>query len=261
MCRLAAYVGQPLALDQFLRTPPHSLIEQAHAPRETLSATLNADGVGVGWYADDGGPAAYRSTLPAWGDANLPALGRSLTRPLWLANVRSATDPLSIAVANTMPFAADGLLFLHNGFLSGFAEVVRTRMRAWLRPEVEAGIAGTTDSEYVFAALRQLAADDPGADLTVHVERLLGLLRDWMQGGKALLNLAVSDGTRVVAVRHALAAAPPSLYVHTGHDGFAGGRLVASEPLDGDAGWTPVPSDHLVVLEADADVARRPLAG
>lgn len=261
MCRLAAYLGPPLALETFLRAPEHGLIEQAHAPRETLSATLNADGVGVGWYADDGGPAAYRSTLPAWADANLPALGRSLTRPLWLGNVRSATDPLSIAVANTMPFTADGMVFLHNGYLGGFADGVRTRMRAWLRPEVETGIAGTTDSEYIFAALRQLAADDPGAQLDVHVARLLAHLHTWMQGGTALLNLVVSDRTRVVAVRHALAVAPPSLYVHFGHDGFAGGKLVASEPFDRAAGWTAVPPDHAVVLEDGRDADPRPLTG
>ena len=41
--------------------PPHSLVEQAWAPRWQRHGTMNVDGFGVGWYADgDPVPARYR---------------------------------------------------------------------------------------------------------------------------------------------------------------------------------------------------------
>ena len=89
MCRLAAYLGPAISLQQLLLQPPHSLYRQALEPRELIYARVNADGYGFGWYTDDGKPAVYTSTLPIWSDGNLPHLARSLVQPLWLAEVRS----------------------------------------------------------------------------------------------------------------------------------------------------------------------------
>jgi glutamine amidotransferase len=247
---MAAYVGEPIRLDDFLRAPAHSLIEQAHAPAETLSATVNADGIGIGWYADDGLPASYRSGLPAWADPNLDGLGRSLSRPLWVANVRSATDPLSNSIANTQPFVDARRLFLHNGFIADFAHSVRGPLRAALDTDIEARISGTTDSEYLFALLRQRA--ERRKDLVAAVRATVHQLRGWLEAADcgALLNLIVADGARLVALRHGHGKTAPSLYLHARHAGFAGGALVASEPLDGSGDWVAVPEDHIVTLEA-----------
>lgn len=242
---MAAYLGDPIRLDQFLLEPPHGLVQQAHAPRETLSATVNADGFGVGWYGDDGEPAVYRTLLPAWADPNLRPLGRSLTRPVWLANARSATDPLSSGYANTQPFHDRRLMFLHNGFVAGFADHLRGRLRAWFRSEVETGIHGTTDSEYLFAVIRQSVADEPERSLADHVRQLVqGIGED---GQEALLNLIVSDGKRLVAVRHAVGADCPSLYFRGRGEGWPG-HVVASEPLTDDPAWEAVPAHHVVEI-------------
>lgn len=248
MCRMAAYLGEPMRLDRFLLDPPHGLVQQAHAPRETLSASVNADGFGVGWYGDDGTPAAYRTLLPAWADPNLAPLGRSLTRPLWLANVRSATDPLSSGYANTQPFHDERLMFLHNGFVAGFADGLRARLRAWFRPGVEAGIQGTTDSEYLFAVLRQSAADAPRRPLADHLRALVERVARDGGGTEALLNLILCDGGRLVAVRHALGSDCPTLYVRARGGGWPG-HAVASEPLTDDPAWEAVPPQHLVEIE------------
>ncbi|WP_245754083.1 class II glutamine amidotransferase [Aquisalimonas asiatica] len=247
---MAAYTGPALPLQAFLLDPPHSLVVQAHAPRETLSATVNADGIGFGWYDGRGEPAVYRSPLPAWADPNLDALGRTLERPLWIANVRSATDPLSHSHANTQPFHGDGLLFLHNGFIDGFARDIRPLLRARLSPEMEAGIHGTTDSEYLFALLREHLRTSNN-DLPAAIRATLGQLRDWLSatGRAALLNLIIARGACLTVVRHAHGLDCPSLYTHTEHPGFPGGQLAVSEPLDGDARWHAVPPHHLVILE------------
>lgn len=247
MCRMAAYIGAPLRLDRFLLQPPHGLIEQAHAPRETISATVNADGFGVGWYDDAGVPAVYRTLLPAWADPNLPALGRSLTRSVWLANARSATDPLSSGFANTQPFHDDRLMFLHNGFVAGFGDGLRSRLRAWFRSEVESGIQGTTDSEYLFAALRQSIEEAPERPLADHLRWLAEHVTAHGDVEEALLNFIVCDGTRMVALRHAVGAGCPTLYLRT-RGGDWSGDVVASEPLTEDDAWQAVPPHHVVTV-------------
>src|SRR6202040_1883138 len=77
MCRHLAYLGPPTALRAVLIDPPHGLYRQAWAPRQMHHGTVNADGFGVGWYADgDPTPARYRRAVPIWADESLPDLAR-----------------------------------------------------------------------------------------------------------------------------------------------------------------------------------------
>ena len=75
MCRHLAYAGQPVSLRAALIDPPHGLVVQAWAPRRQQHGVVNADGFGIGWYADgDPVPARYRragrsgrtSPSPTW---------------------------------------------------------------------------------------------------------------------------------------------------------------------------------------------------
>lgn len=259
MCRLAAYLGAPVGLDRFLLAPPHSLIEQSWAPRETRSATLNADGFGIGWYDDGDRPAVYRQILPAWADPNLAALGRSLTRPLWLANVRSATSGFDTGYANTQPFRDDRLLFLHNGFVAEFAHQLRPRLRRELAPDLEADIHGTTDSEYLFALLRQRRREHPDRPLASLLADTAARVVEWGDECRALLNLVVSDGREVAALRHAIGDDCPSLYLTLEDPDFADGRLIASEPLTARERWEPVPPHQIVAMDPTGRIERTPL--
>ena len=74
MCRLLAYLGYPVSLEDILYKPEHSLIVQSYQPREMTSGVVNADGFGVGWYDHEKktNPFTYRNTLPVWNDLNLP---------------------------------------------------------------------------------------------------------------------------------------------------------------------------------------------
>ena len=61
MCRHLAYLGPPATLRSVLIDPPHGLYRQAWAPRRQRHGTVNADGFGIGWYAEgDPVPARYR---------------------------------------------------------------------------------------------------------------------------------------------------------------------------------------------------------
>lgn len=251
MCRIAAYVGPEIALERFIRGPSHGLVEQAWKPRELLYGSANADGYGVGWYDPQGRPAVYTNPLPIWSDVNLPHLGRSLYRPLWLGIVRSATAGFPVNQSNTPPFADERLLYAHNGFVREFGTRLRPTICQYVAPEIGAGIRGNTDSEHLFALIRHLAAGEPGMPLEEVLGEFFALLEDWTGDRPALLNVALSDGRRVYAARHAFNHACPSLYYTADDDLFPEGQVVASEPLTEGGFWQPVPEHHLLILDPD----------
>lgn len=250
MCRFACYLGNPLTLNSLLLAPPHSLSRQSWQPREMQTATMNADGYGFGWY-HDGGCETYRHTYPIWADSNLPGLARSLSSRLWMAYVRSATDGYSTGLYNTQPFQHDDLLFLHNGFITGFVEQLRGKLRQWLSPAVEAGIHGNTDSEYLFAVIRELLAREPEADLVAVMRTFCRQLAAWLPKGHGLLNIALSRPGEIVAIRHALDDGCPSLYWTDAEPLLAGGKTLVSEPLTEQGRWQAVPAHHIIQFTAE----------
>jgi glutamine amidotransferase len=249
MCRLAAYIGPDIPLQQFLLEPDHSLYKQSWEPRELKYTKLNADGYGFGWFTDDAAPSAYTSSQPIWSDSNLPALARTLRFPLWLAEVRSATDGTPVHPFNTAPFYDDRLLYTHNGFIRDFHLRLLPEVTALLSPEVHAGIRGNTDSEYLFACLRQFLLDAEEPDITGALQKLYAWLAPRIGEQQALLNLVVSDGERIYATRHGYNHECASLYYTTDDELFPGGQLVASERFSKDSFWQPVPEHHLLILD------------
>lgn len=247
MCRHAAYAGPPVGLNEFLLRPSHSLVEQSYRPREMLGATVNVDGFGIGWYLDDGRPGLYTNPMPIWSDSNLEHLGAALASPMWIGNVRSATRGQPVNQANTHPFLVGDYLFSHNGYIHNFFESAHRALRSLLEPEHESPIRGSTDSEHVFALLRQEIA--VAGDMTDAFGRLFERLETILTGTYGLFNLLIADGRRVYATRHAIGYDSPSLYIGTDRDLFDGGWLVASEPLTEATDWQKVPDHHLVVIE------------
>jgi glutamine amidotransferase len=251
MCRIAAYLGESIPLEKFLLAPPHSLRVQGWAPRELRYAKLNADGYGVSWYADDGRPAVYVNPAPIWTDPNLPDLARSLVSDLWLASVRSATAGNPVSHANTQPFVDDEFLFDHNGLIEDFHTTVRSRMIADLAPDYLPAILGNTESEYLFAALRQLLNRNPDLPVETALIELMGQVEQWIDGRRALLTLVVSDGERLYAVRHACKDVCPTLYYTTDDEGFPDAQLIASEPLTETGVWQSVPEHQILILDPE----------
>lgn len=253
MCRIAAYLGPPIFLEKFLLQPPHSLVEQASAPREMQESRLNADGFGFGWFSENGKPTIYTNPMPIWTDPNLAGLGHVLKTDLWLAYVRSATRLTDISHANTQPFYNKTLLYAHNGYIDQFGETLRHNIRHALESPCEKTIHGNTDSEYLFALLRQsLLIED-------NIEKALLMLFDqlvhWAGNVKLLLNIVIANKEKIVSVRHAINGDCPSLYYSTGDDFFNEGMVVASEALSDDESWQTVPPHHMLTLTRDHDPA------
>jgi len=249
MCRLAAYLGPEITLQQFLLDPDHSLYRQSWEPRELVYAKLNADGYGVGWYNDDDIPSTYTSILPIWSDTNLPSLARSLRNSLWLAEVRSATIGNPVHQFNTAPFCDDRCLYTHNGFIRNFHTVLLPEIHALLSPGVGAEIRDNTDSEYLFACLRQFMLNDDQLDMGGALMQLFEWLAQRLDTTEALLNIVITDGERLYASRHSYNHDCASLYYTTDDEQFPAGQLIASERFSEDSFWQPVPEHQLLVLD------------
>jgi glutamine amidotransferase len=246
---MAAYAGPEITLDRFLIEPAHSLYRQSWDAREALEARVNADGYGFAWYAG-AQPLLYRLPVPVWTDGNLPALARSMRSRIWLGNMRSATPGLGIHALNTQPFADDRWVFSHNGRLANFARHWRGSIRAAISADVEASIGGNTDSEYLFALVRE--ARNSGAPVEEALPQVLSQLSAWHAAGEvqgeALLTLILTDGSGLYAARHAIGAKCPTLYFSVDHPAFPQAAIVASERFDKADGWREIPPHHLVSL-------------
>lgn len=251
MCRIAAYLGEPIALGKLLLEPPHSLQVQSWAPRELKYAKINADGYGFAWYGDDNRPAVYVNPAAIWTDPNLPHLAHTLVSDLWVASIRSATAGIPVNHANTQPFADDELLFDHNGLVDDFHTGLLPAILAELDPRYLASIRGNTESEYLFAVLRQILANDPDLSMEAALAELMQRLEDWADGSRCLLNIVVSDGERLYAARHALGDDCPSLYYTADDEMFPNGQLIASEPLTASTFWQTVPEHQILILDSE----------
>ncbi len=251
MCRFAAYLGVPTTLGHFLLEPDHSLYHQAFEPRELRYTRLNADGFGFGWYGEEDEPLLYTNPAPIWADPNLESLARGLTSDLWVAHVRSATRGNPISHVNTQPFKDEELLFNHNGFIEEFHEQVMPAIAGELEPAYFAAIRGNTESEYLFAWLRQILSEDSELPIDQALRELLARIDDLLDGNKALLNLLVTEGERLYAVRHAVGDECPSLYFTTDDELFPEAQLIASECLTESGIWHPVPSHQLLIIDPE----------
>ena len=127
---------------------------------------------------------------------------------------------------------------------------MRPALTARLASQVAADIRGNTDSEYLFALLRQILQDTPNIDMPNALSALFTTLGELIGGEEALLNFVLTDGTTVYANRHGINHEAPSLYYTDSDPMFPGGLLVASEAFSPDAGWQPVPEQHVVIMRA-----------
>jgi glutamine amidotransferase len=215
VCRILAYLGEPLPAQHLLFDTDNSLVRQSYRPR-MMNTFLNLAGFGMkAWdpaslRPDD--PFSYRATtLPSF-DRNLRFLSAKVAPVCVVAHVRGVTysDEAVVAETNLHPFHFPGarVVLAHNGHLREFRRM-RYALVEHIRPELAQRIEGTTDSEWVYAlVLSQL--DDPFglpktgdlADAVAAALRILRALR--VERGidtSSPVNLCVATGRSVVATR------------------------------------------------------------
>src|SRR5688572_3121690 len=152
MCRLLAYKGTSIAVDELLYKPKNSLINQSVNAKE-LEEPLNGDGFGIGWYSQgiSPEPATFVSLNPAWSNRNLRSLAPKIQTECLIAHVRAASVG-EVSESNCHPFQYKSLLMAHNGGVENFSKIKRA-LRSGLSDEMYNWIKGQTDSEHIFAFL------------------------------------------------------------------------------------------------------------
>ncbi|MGW0537149.1 ergothioneine biosynthesis protein EgtC [Streptomyces sp. NPDC003032] len=246
MCRHFAYLGPPVALGSLLVEPAHGLYRQSWAPRRQRYGTVNADGFGVGWYADgDPAPARYRRTGPIWGDQSFADLARVVRSGALLAAVRDATVAGADGEAAAAPFAAGPWLFSHNGAVTGWPRSLAA-LAEGLPPAELLSMEARCDSALVWALVlhRLRRGDEAGqalADTVLEVAEAAPASR---------LNLLLTDGDTITAT-----AWGDTLW-YLAEPGRR--TLVASEPYDDDPHWREVP-DRTLLAASHTDVLLTPL--
>ncbi|MEU4007096.1 ergothioneine biosynthesis protein EgtC [Streptomyces pseudogriseolus] len=246
MCRHLAYVGPAEPLGALLVGPPHGLYRQSWAPRRQRHGTVNADGFGVGWYAEgDPVPARYRRAGPIWADLSFTDLARVVRTQALLAAVRDATLSGADAEAAAAPFASGAWLFSHNGAVPGWPGALAP-LAATLPAADLLSLEARNDSAFVWALVlaRLRAGDAMGQALADTVAEVAAA------APAARLNLLLTDGVTVTAT-----AWGDTLW-YLARPG--GGTVVASEPYDDDPHWQEVP-DRTLLAASRADVLLTPL--
>ncbi|HKT02282.1 MAG TPA: ergothioneine biosynthesis protein EgtC, partial [Rugosimonospora sp.] len=162
MCRHLAYLGPPVTLSAVLVDPPHSLYRQSWAPRRQRYGTVNADGFGVGWYAEgDPLPARYRQAVPIWADPSFADVARVTRTRALLAAVRSATEGTAPDASAAAPYRHGRYLFSHNGAVTGWPKST-VELAAGLPADLLLDLESRTDSALLWALVRhRLAAGEP----------------------------------------------------------------------------------------------------
>ncbi|QKW10337.1 ergothioneine biosynthesis protein EgtC [Streptomyces sp. NA04227] len=246
MCRHVAYVGPPLVLGELLIAQPHALYRQSWEPRHQRHGTVNADGFGVGWYAEgDPVPARYRRAVPIWSDLSFGDLARVVRSGALLAAVRDATLAGADGEAAAAPFAAERWLFSHNGAVNGWPQSLAP-LAAGLPPAELLSLEARCDSALVWAlVLRRLRSGEALG------EALAATVREVAEAApSSRLNLLLTDGTSIAAT-----AWGDSLWFLAEPGERA---VVASEPYDDDPRWRQVPEATLLVASR-TDVQLTPL--
>src|SRR5689334_20134786 len=261
MCRWLAYSGSPILLQEVLYGGTHSLIDQSLHSR--LGAeTTNGDGFGIGWYDEEATPGVFRSVEPAWNDENLREITTHLRSHLFFAHIRAAIGS-PVQQTNCHPFRHDKWLFMHNGFIDGFAEIKRDMVLA-IDPALFPTMAGGTDTEYLFHLALTLGLQDDPPDA---VARAIGMVEELgrRRGVKNPFQgtIATSDGEHLWAFRYSSEGKSRSLFfsrdVRTLRDLYPDreilqqisddARLIVSEPVgDLPGAWNEVPESSYGVV-------------
>ncbi|ASU78436.1 class II glutamine amidotransferase [Actinopolyspora erythraea] len=250
MCRHVGYLGPPVALDELLLRPSHSLLEQTWAPKDMRhGGTVNVDGFGVGWYRSDRPePGRYRTCGPMWADENFAALAPDISSGALVGAVRSATKSTPVVRTACAPFLSGRWLFSHNGSVPGWPESLAELVEK-LDTTRLLNLDAPVDSAVVWALLlRRLDDGQPPADAVR--DTLVEVVR---AVPSARMNLLLSDGDLLIATTwtHALSVCRTDNAVILASEPF-GVPAAARGDSPGTAGeprWQAVPDGYLVVAD------------
>ena len=258
MCRLFGMSGgrEPVRATFWLLEAPDSLAQQSR--REP-------DGTGLGAYDPDGKPIVSKQPLAAYEDQQFAQEAREVSSRTFVAHVRYASTG-AVTAKNTHPFEQRDRLFAHNGVIEDLGTLERELGDAM------ALVQGDTDSERFFALItREIDRD---GDVGAAIVRAAGWIAENLP--VFALNVVLITAGELWALRypdvhelHVLerdaggptgrrhlehASARGSVRVRSGDLATRPAVVVASEPMDEDAGWRALESGELLHVDPDLRV-------
>ena len=258
MCRLFGMSGgrEPVRATFWLLEAPDSLSQQSR--REP-------DGTGLGAYDPDGKPIVSKQPLAAYEDQQFAQEAREVSSRTFVAHVRYASTG-AVTAKNTHPFDQRDRLFAHNGVIEDLGTLERELGDAM------ALVQGDTDSERFFALItREIDRD---GDVGAAIVRAAGWIAENLP--VFALNVVLITAGELWALRypdvhelHVLerdaggptgrrhlehASARGSVRVRSGDLATRPAVVVASEPMDEDAGWRALESGELLHVDPDLRV-------
>jgi predicted glutamine amidotransferase len=258
MCRLFGLTAgtERVHATFWLLDAPDSLQAQSHR---------NADGSGIGFFDEAGGPVIDKQPEPAYRDQEFTHEARQAESSVFIAHVRWASTG-GRTVLNTHPFGMDGRLMAHNG---GFGELPRLDAQLGRYRDL---VLGDTDSERYFALITQ-QADEHGGDVGAGIVAAASWIADRLPVSS--LNAIVTAPGELWALRypgqHALHilerpagqgdTPSPGMHVRSSTSSIhvpeledVASVVVASEQLDGESGWRMLAPGELVHVGPDLRV-------
>jgi len=209
----------------------------------------------------------FRSIEPAWNDQNLHELAGHIRSHLFFAHIRAAIGS-PVQQTNCHPFRHGRWLFMHNGFIDGFATIKRDLVLAVdesLFPQIQ----GTADTEVLFCLALTFGLEDDPPDA---VARAIGFVEACgrargveypFQG-----TIATTNGESLWAFRYSSQGSSRSLFFTRDvrtlrqqhpdwevlHEVSDDARLVVSEPIgDLPAAWVEMPEASYGVVSKQGD--------
>lgn len=216
MCRVLAYLGEPVLLDDLLYAPDNSLVRQSYAPQRLRM--LNLAGFGVAAWdpasRESAQPYTYHTAgLPAF-DPNLRALSRKVRPSCVLAHVRgvqfSEASPVGPQFLHPFLYPGMHVALAHNGELARFGEM-RPLLQRQLKPAISRMVRTNLDSEWIYAVFLSRLADPEGEHSATELAQALVETLEVIAGVRAdvgidtgsSVNLFIADGRSIVAARYA----------------------------------------------------------
>jgi glutamine amidotransferase len=222
------------------------------------------DGTGLGYFEQDGTPVVVKQPLAAYEDQQFALQAQEVRSRTFVAHVRYASNG-GVAPQNTHPFEQAGRLFAHNGVIGDVRGLEHEL------GDAISSVHGETDSERYFALI------------TREIERT-GDVREGIAGAARwiathlpvfALNCVLITESDLWALRypdvhelHVLeraaggprggrhlehASARGSIRVRSGDLARLPAVVVASEPMDEDAGWRALRSGELLHVDQDLE--------
>ncbi|MFX4271237.1 class II glutamine amidotransferase [Propionibacteriaceae bacterium Y1685] len=209
MCRVLAYIGPEIPLEDLLLTPENSLINQTLDPERHPELQLAGWGFGV-WgesLLKPDRPLIYRRPVPAFHDDNAAGILPSLQGSTMLAHVRAAAYDSSVVLAdeNCHPysFADTPWIMAQNGDLSNWVLLQRELLQH-CKDEYLTQMAGNTDTEFLYVLLLSLLEDNSDEGVQRAFEEMMRLIVAAMQSldlmGLTKMKMALVSPNRIIGI-------------------------------------------------------------